>query len=80
MGAKIKPLVYARFDTYIQVLSEKDQAELENTIKSITEALDSMDPCLAYTLESTMTFLTGKNKKTEGNATLFLDLNTIPPV
>ena len=44
---KIDPLIYARFvdDTYIQVLSEKDQAE--NTIKSITQALDSMDPCLA---------------------------------
>ena len=80
MAVKINPLIYARFvdDTYIQVLSEKDQAE--NTITSITKALNSMDPCLAYTVESTITFLAGKSKKREGKATPFLDprLNTIP--
>ena len=37
-----------------------------------------MDPCLAYTVESTITFLAGKNKKKEGKATPSLDLNTIP--
>ena len=49
----IDPLIYARFvdDTFIQILSEKDQADC--TIKSIKEALNSMDPCLAYTVEST---------------------------
>jgi hypothetical protein len=75
----IDPLIYARFvdDTFIQILSEKDKAE--NTIESIKEALNSMDPCLTYTVESTITFLLGKKtKKKEGTATPFLDLNTIP--
>jgi hypothetical protein len=72
MAVKINPLIYARFvdDTYIQVLSENDQAE--NTITSITKALNSMDPCLAYTVESTITFLAGKSKKKKGKATPFL--------
>ena len=74
----IHPLIYARFvdDTFILILSGKDQAE--KTIKSITKALNSMDQCLAYTVESTITFLAGKKKKKEGKATSFLDLNTIP--
>ena len=35
--------MYMRIAPHAQVLSQKDQAE--NNIKSITQALDSMDPC-----------------------------------
>ena len=37
-----------------------------------------MDQCLAYTVESTITFLADNKKKKKGKATPFLDLNTIP--
>ena len=74
MNMNIDPLIYARFvdDTFIQVLSEKGQAE-----NTITKALNFMDPCTAYTVESTIPFLVGNKKKKEGKATPFLDLNTI---